>query len=235
MTTLPISETFDYPLAPWSLQGKALISFHAVDIAAMQSFLPATLEILPIFPGKTLGGLYLSSYEDGSVLTYNELIVFCGLVRYGDRISAWVTHIYVDQPQSVAGGQNIWGLPKQLASFQWSGSSHSHGTNHSQVTVSQDNHSQDNQMLCRLSHRGQLPGIPTPIPSFAGTFSLLHSQMVWSSVQGSAKTHLLTGVEVEVPRTSPFAALNLTHPTMAFHLEDLNLRVLSPTRQALSV
>lgn len=230
MTTLPISETFDYPISPWSLQGKALISFHAVDIAAMKGFIPATLEILPIFPGKTLGGLYLSSYEKGSVLTYNELIVFCGLVRYGDRTSAWVTHIYVDQPQSVAGGRNIWGLPKQLASFQWSGGSHPQVTSHPQVAVSQDN-----QMLCRLSYQGQLPGIPTPLPPFAGTFSLLHSQVVWSSVQGSAKTHLLLGAEVEVPRTSPFAALNLSHPTMAVHLEDLSLRVQSPIRQALAV
>jgi len=219
-TQFPSPETTLYPAAPWSLRGRALVSVHAVDIAVMRQVLPATLEILPVFPGKTLGGVYLSSYETGSVLTYNELIVFCGLVKYGDRTSSWVTHIYVDNPQSVAGGRQIWGLPKQLATFRWTAG------NHPQISVSQDD-----QMLCRFEYQGQLPGIPTPIPSFAGTFSLLDAQHVWSSVQGSAKTHLLVGAEVEVPATSPFAAFNLTQPLMAFGLEDLNLLVKSPVQQ----
>ena len=219
MTTSLPTETFDYPIAPWSLQGTALMSFHMVDITAMQHFLPAMLEILPIFPGKTLGGIYLSSYGKGSVLSYNELIVFCGLVRYGDRISTWVMHIYVDHPQSVAGGRNIWGLPKQLASFRWGQG------DQPQVTVFQEG-----GQLCHFSYRWRLPGIPTPIPAFAGAFSWLQSQVMWFSVQGSVKTHWLMEAAIEVPDTSPFASLNFTHPIMAFGLEDLTLCVQPPTQ-----
>jgi hypothetical protein len=221
MATSLFTEPFDYPIAPWSLLGQAWISFHAVDITVMQRFLPAMLEILPIFPGKTLGGIYIASYGEGSVLSYNELIVFCGLVRYGDRISAWVTHIYVDHPQSVGGGRNIWGLPKQLASFHWGKG------DRPEVTVFQDG-----GQLCHFSYRWQLPpgmSIPMPIPSWAGAFSWLQSQVMWFSVQGRAKTHFLIETVIEVPDISPFALFNFTHPIMAFSLEDLTVSVQQPT------
>ena len=219
MTTSFLTEPFDYPIAPWALLGKAWISFHAVDITVMQRFLPSMLEVLPIFPGKTLGGIYVASYGEGSVLRYNELIVFCGLVRYGDRISNWVTHIYVDQPQSVAGGRNIWGLPKQLATFRWEDS------DRPEVRVFQEG-----GQLCHVSYRWQLPpGMPIPIPSWAGAFSWLQSQVMWFSVQGRAKTHVLIETAIEVPDISPLALFNFTHPIMAVGFEDLTLCVQQPT------
>jgi acetoacetate decarboxylase len=52
-------------------------------------------------------------------LEYSELIVIAGLVRYSGQIGGWVSHIYVDNADSVAGGRNIWGLPKELAEFIW--------------------------------------------------------------------------------------------------------------------
>jgi len=213
----PSPQTTTYPAAPWSLLGRALVSTHAVDIAAMREFLPATLEILPIFPGKTLGGIYLSSYETGSALLYNELIVFCGLVKCGDRLGSWITHIYVDNPQSVAGGREIWGLPKQLASFRWTAGASP------QVAVEQDD-----QLLCRFKYQWQLPGVPVPSLPTPGTFSLPHNHMAWFPVQGSAKVHLLMGTEIDVPATSPFASLGLHHPMLAFNLDELSLLIDQP-------
>ncbi|MBD1911641.1 MULTISPECIES: acetoacetate decarboxylase family protein [unclassified Leptolyngbya] len=222
-TQSAIPNTQQYPAAPWSLQGRALVSVQTVDVAAMREFLPAALDVIQIFPGKTLGGVYLSSYEEGSVLTYNELIVFCGLTRYGDRIGPWVTHIYVDNPRSVAGGREIWGLPKEMASFRWTA-----GEN-PQVAVYQDD-----QLLCRLKYHSQFPGVPVSLPPFLGAFSLLHSNFVWFKAQGRAKTHLLMGAEVEVPSDSPFAPLKLNHPLMAFNLEDFAISIDQPRVQHLS-
>jgi acetoacetate decarboxylase len=56
------------------------------------------------------GGIMLADYSGGT-LSYHELIVFRGLV---------VSHIYVDSPESMRGGREIWRLPKQLAEFDYS-------------------------------------------------------------------------------------------------------------------
>lgn len=69
-------------------------------------------------PGWTFGGVYCAHYGAGSTLEYLELIVIPGLVRRGHRLGAWISHIYVDDAQSVAGGRSIWALPKELAEFR---------------------------------------------------------------------------------------------------------------------
>src|SRR5215813_13155259 len=53
----------------------------------------------------------LANYTGGT-LAYHELIVF--------RPACVVAHIYVDSPESMRGGREIWKLPKQLADFTWS-------------------------------------------------------------------------------------------------------------------
>jgi acetoacetate decarboxylase len=51
-------------------------------------------------------------------LTYNELAVG-PLVRRGARTGALAHHIWVDNPASLWGGRQLWGIPKQLAEFIW--------------------------------------------------------------------------------------------------------------------
>jgi acetoacetate decarboxylase len=108
-----------YPPAPWHLYGIALQSFHAIDVETAKQFVPLDFDIVSVLPGKTVGSVYLSVYEPNSTLQYRELIVVPALVRYRGKIGAWISHIYVDNPQSVEGGRNIWGLPKQMADFTW--------------------------------------------------------------------------------------------------------------------
>ncbi|WP_051324016.1 acetoacetate decarboxylase family protein [Candidatus Solirubrobacter pratensis] len=55
------------------------------------------------------GGIVLADYTGGT-LAYHELIVFSGLV---------VSRIYVDSPESMRGGREIWRLPKELAEFSY--------------------------------------------------------------------------------------------------------------------
>src|SRR5262245_46648679 len=53
----------------------------------------------------------LANYAGGT-LAYHELIVF--------RPGVKVAHIYVDSPESMRGGRELWKLPKQLAEFTYS-------------------------------------------------------------------------------------------------------------------
>src|SRR5919202_710345 len=69
--------------------------------------------------GRTLGGVVLARYGPGSTLEYHELVVFAGVARVGARVGFVVAYIAVDSPASLAGGREIWGLPKRAAEFAW--------------------------------------------------------------------------------------------------------------------
>ena len=84
-----------HPAPPWHLNGEFVI-------------VPALVR------PRALGGVLLANYTSGT-LAYRELIVFERATRRGMVVS----HIYVDDEQSLSGGHEIWGLPKELATFAY--------------------------------------------------------------------------------------------------------------------
>ncbi len=206
----------NYPPAPWNLYGNALQSFHLVDVEKAKAFVPAGLEIISVLPGKTLGCVYLSIYDAQSTLQYHELIVVPALVRYRDKIGVWISHIYVDHLESVGGGRNIWGLPKEMADFTW---------NDQSIKVAQGEH-----MLCQLQYE-----------SFELPLSFLGKTKISGDIFGGlAEDILLFQGEAEawlkwvpcrltIPSESPFAAIDLGHPWFAVRFDDLHLKANIPT------
>lgn len=106
-----------YPPPPWRSVGTTLIAASLIDVGQARKYVPADLEIIEPRRGRTLGEKGIFEYGDGSVFSYNELVVICGLARAGKRIGGWISHIYVDSTRSQAGGLELFDLPKQLASF----------------------------------------------------------------------------------------------------------------------
>lgn len=206
-----------YPVAPWYLQGRALLTLHWIDTDRARPWVPAALEIQSILPGKTLGGVLLASYGAGSVLEYNELIVTPALVNHEGNIGTWISHIYVDDVDSVAGGREIWGLPKQLADFHWGAKA---------IEVAQPEVS-----LCRAEPKSRWLSLPDFWqPSLTGhTFCQRGAELAQfkSHLQGQlhvANTHL------SLPANSPFADLCLGQPWLAIEISDLKLTVEAPQR-----
>ncbi|MFC0542464.1 acetoacetate decarboxylase family protein [Kutzneria chonburiensis] len=73
--------------------------------------------IAPLPVGGPRMVLAVVRYREGT-LSYNE--VFVGsVVRRGFRVGLWVHGIWVDSVESLWGGREIWGLPKELATFTW--------------------------------------------------------------------------------------------------------------------
>ncbi len=200
-----------YPQAPWTLQGYALQTVQLVDIDRVRPLIPSELEIISVWPGKTLGGVYLSSYQSGSVLEYNELIVIAAGLSYRGKFGAWVSHIYVDHPDSVAGGREIWGLPKELADFTWE---------NGRVTVRQGN-----RLLCRLSYNRQ--GIGWRQRGSASSFSTIGSDLLLFPFEFESRFGLV-GSKLEVPAESPFASLSLGQPWLTISCDQLRLSVAAP-------
>ncbi len=199
-----------YPPPPWTLKGYALQTLQLVNIEQASKFIPPELEIVSLLPGKTLGSIYISSYESGSFLEYNELIVAPGFVRYQGKIGAWISHIYVDNQDSVAGGREIWGLPKEMAEFSW---------NNGNVRVSQNN-----RELCSLHYQKVLFNLSTwwQQQLSASSFGGLAHELLFFENQFKTQVGLLQG-KLEIPQDSPFACLNLDKPLFTLDLQKLEL------------
>jgi hypothetical protein len=108
-----IAATVTPPPPPWIMRGRlwaTLVRFEGDSPA-----LPAGLS--PLFSGHRV--FTLVRYLEGT-LRYDELVIG-RLARHGFKVGLFVDHIWVDSEESVAGGRNIWGLPKEMASFRWSG------------------------------------------------------------------------------------------------------------------
>jgi hypothetical protein len=200
-----------YPSAPWILKGEAIQTLHLVNVDAVRSLVPPELNIISVWPGKTLAGVYLSQYGSGSMLEYNELIVAPAVVIHHGKVGVWVSHIYVDNVDSVAGGREIWGLPKEVADFTWDAKS---------VTVRQGD-----RLLCTLNYNQQ--GLAWPQRLNAASFTKINSNLLIFNFEFQARLGLV-GSQLEVPSASPFASINFSQPWLTVRAKQVNLRVDAP-------
>lgn len=109
--------TAAYPPEPWELRGQLHASAFLVPVRDVPVDLPPGC--LPIrFGGFGIVGVAWVSYEPGGVLEYRELMATL-LVRRGWRLLPTITAIWVDSPASLHGGRALWGIPKELAAFDF--------------------------------------------------------------------------------------------------------------------
>jgi acetoacetate decarboxylase len=187
-----------YPPEPWKLNGCLLFSPSLVDVRQASVYVPDRMDILSIGPGKTLGGVLLVKYESGSTLQYNELIIFSSLVRKAGKTGLWVSHIYVDDEVSRRGGRELFGLPKELADFDWQ---------FGRITVSQNG----NELLRYVYNPSRLlVGVPFRLWAMGGAAA----QVRGFQARGIAKGGL-AGASVTVFPSSPFHSLQLDTPLLS--------------------
>jgi hypothetical protein len=100
-----------YPAAPWRSVGQLWLGIFATDTPAQ---LPDGLSVAVNPYWRSIA---LIRYREGT-LHYDELIVG-PLARRGVYIGTWIEYIWVDSMPSLWGGRRIWGLQKELATFDW--------------------------------------------------------------------------------------------------------------------
>ncbi|HEU5037857.1 MAG TPA: acetoacetate decarboxylase family protein [Nocardioides sp.] len=96
-----------YPAAPWQMVGQLWLSLFRLREP-----------VDDLRPAGVYGAAFVS-YEPGSPLTYSELLVARPVPvpgSRGRRVS--ITDIWVDSPASVAGGRELWAIPKGLCDFE---------------------------------------------------------------------------------------------------------------------
>ena len=148
-----------------------------------------------VVPAPRTGALLLLGlYGDGSTLRYGEVAGMVGPV---------VRCIYVDDQRSVAGGREIWALPKEVMTLRW------RGGRRTEVVAS------DATGQPLVSVRWVAPRVRVPLVGalpFLGTLDRAW-RLAW--LAGG----LLVGpvrVDIDVPEDSPFALLGLAGRRLGF-------------------
>ncbi|HEX5860349.1 MAG TPA: acetoacetate decarboxylase family protein [Nocardioides sp.] len=90
-----------YPEPPWVMQGQLWLSLFRVRGVEGR-------------PDGVYGAAFVS-YEPGSALTYSELLVARTVAE--PRRAVTISDIWVDSPESVEGGRELWAIPKGLCEF----------------------------------------------------------------------------------------------------------------------
>jgi hypothetical protein len=201
-----------FPPEPWQLGGSMFVSVFRVP----SSELPSSLDLaLPggtrpiLLGGQALVGAAFVRYEPGSVLTYDELLTAVLVHRRG-RVRLTIPDIWVDSPASVAGGRELWGIPKALASFERT--SWDRGGSELRATA-------DGQVLAelRVRPRSRIPGwrrLPLP------TAQRLDGVETVSRVQSLARVRL-TAAAWRFPVASPLRYLDGRQPVLSTALEEM--------------
>lgn len=112
-----------YPPEPWRLRGEFLAGIFLVTVAELPAHVWA--EIPPGARPVTLAGRAIVAvaavrYTPGGVLAYDELLVAVPTIRRG-RLAVTIPQIWVTSPASAAGGQALWGIPKDLMATRRAG------------------------------------------------------------------------------------------------------------------
>ncbi|XVS67080.1 acetoacetate decarboxylase family protein [Actinosynnema sp. CA-299493] len=102
-----------YPPEPWELHGRACVSVWLVRATALP---PLPVPPVTVFGRAVVGTAFVDYRPPG--LAYHEVLAAV-LVRRGWRFGVSITRIWVDSPASRAGGRELWGIPKELAGFEW--------------------------------------------------------------------------------------------------------------------
>lgn len=105
----------NYPPEPWYLGGSLLVSLFRVPTADLPAEFAAGPK--PLRLGRsTIVGTAFARYLPGGVLSYDELLVSTPTLE-GGRARVTIPQIWVDSPESLAGGSALWGIPKKLGDF----------------------------------------------------------------------------------------------------------------------
>jgi acetoacetate decarboxylase len=119
-----------YPDAPWRMHGQLWLSIFRTSRAVDE-----------LRPAGTWGVAFVR-YEDPSPLTYGELLVARPVKSPVKAVT--ISDIWVDSPASVAGGRELWAIPKDLCNFTW----RDHGGRVARTEVAADI---DGQPVCSAS------------------------------------------------------------------------------------
>jgi acetoacetate decarboxylase len=172
-------------------------------------------------------GAAFVTYEEGSPLSYLELLVARLLDARARRVR--ITDIWVDSPESLAGGRSLWAIPKDLADLELDDrrlgpTAHTEfaGRVDGQEIASGAFASLPGAALLRAPFRATASQLRPGLAGPAGAAGAPDAEVV-TPMTGSARTLPALG-SWEFAADGPLAFLHGRAPLASFRLTDVRLR-----------
>lgn len=104
--------------APWTLHGKGFVLLYRFSTEWLRQYgFLADYQRTSLKVG--LGAVMLVDYQTSGVGPYRELLFIPGIFRLNQQWTYSISKIYVSSYDSVWNGIENWGIPKELADFEW--------------------------------------------------------------------------------------------------------------------
>ncbi|SFB20515.1 Acetoacetate decarboxylase (ADC) [Amycolatopsis marina] len=198
----------EYPPEPWHLAGQGFLSAWQVPVGELPR-LPAGVQPLTV-AGRAVVTTAWIDYQDHGQLAYHELLAAVA-IRGGLTATATITEIWVDSEVSLAGGRQLWGIPKDLADFDF---------RHGRSFTATASTPQDWIATAAFTVRG---GPPVPM---AGSFTI--AQRVGDSIRRSpVRSRALpraASANWNINPDGPLGYLAGRTPLLNLHARDFRLR-----------
>ncbi len=194
----PEPAAHDYPPAPWRLRGQLFLSTWLVPVAKCQVSLAQGLEPRAV-AGRVLVMTAAVHYQEGSVLSYHEVFAALSARRRDARWTGMtVPFIWVDSERSLRGGRELWGVPKELARFDFQ---------HAPDGLTATSSDEQGRPILEATYRGRL-GLPGRQRLGLPVLQAHRGRFLQSSPSFQAR-FTLASARVSIPTGSPLAALGI--------------------------
>lgn len=200
------------PPSPWVVQGSALVIIGRLGRRAARD-LAGNPRGLVGLPGLgSIAVLGLIRYDDTPVGPYHEVVVIPG-VLWRTLPGALISHMLVDSARSRLAGRALWGLPKELAHFDWQPE---------RLTVADP--TGQTVLTASWQPTGMRLGFllpPLPVATLRGPRRQLFVTGGWLTGMRRAR------VALAIPATSPFASLAaiVRGPHLALAIDRFRVRI----------
>ncbi|MGW4488767.1 acetoacetate decarboxylase family protein [Amycolatopsis sp. NPDC004368] len=192
-----------YPPEPWHLAGQAYVSVWPLPVGRLPK-LPEGAE-----PVTTGGHAWVFTawidYRAPGQLSYHELLA---AVAVKGGLAASITDIWVDSEVSLHGGRELWGIPKDLATLEFTGGR--------ELTAATD---EDWIATAAFSRRA---GLPAALPARFEIAQTLGDRLKRSPVSARAKLSA-AAADWSVNPAGPLGFLAGRRPIVSTNLRDFTL------------
>lgn len=109
--------------APWQLKGEGYLMLYRFSNEFLKKEACISEDLKP-FLWMNIGLVMLVNYQESPVGPYGELLFIPGMFHYKGKHYWHISKIFVSSFDSVMNGRSNWGIPKELADFEFENLGH---------------------------------------------------------------------------------------------------------------
>ena len=192
-----------YPPQPWDLAGLGHLTTWTVPVGALPP-LPSGARPVTV-RGHAIVSTAFVSYSTQGLMAYDELLAAL-VVRHGRWFGLSITDIWVDSESSMLGGRELWGIPKDLATFDGLRATTAAGPIASASFTAR-----------------RAPAMPLPVPVRGRVVQTLHGRTVASPIRASGRLRPAVA-RWDLDPAGPLAWLRDGTPRTSMVAEDFRMR-----------